>query len=108
METEELTCESCNTVWTRQKTRGRKPKVCPNCVPILVTLEDQDDNEDLQDLLDIELPEEPPLAPTKYKPGTKWRCSSCQVSIKIGIGHDEPPTHACQKKLKRILPLEKV
>jgi hypothetical protein len=104
METEELTCESCNVKWTRQKSRGRKPKLCPSCVPVLVVENDSDDE-------DIEIPyivNEPPLQPTKYKAGTKWQCSSCGVSIKIGIGHDEPPTHSCKKRLKRIIPLEKV
>lgn len=28
---EDLTCESCGVVWTRARTRGRKPRRCPAC-----------------------------------------------------------------------------
>lgn len=28
---ESLTCEVCRYTWTRQLTRGRKPRVCPSC-----------------------------------------------------------------------------
>jgi DNA polymerase-3 subunit epsilon len=28
---EDLICESCGAVWTRTRTRGRKPKRCPDC-----------------------------------------------------------------------------
>lgn len=105
METEELTCESCKSIWTRQKTRGRKPKLCASCVPVLFVVEEETEDIDIQEL---PLVEEPPPAPTKYKPGTKWQCPSCLVSIKIGIGHNEPPTHSCKKRLKKVYPLEKV
>ncbi len=105
METEELTCESCKSIWTRQKTRGRKPKVCPSCVPVLLSVQEDDQDIEIEELPIIE---EPPPDPTKYKAGTKWRCPSCLVSIKIGIGHNDPPTHSCKKRLKRIYPLERV
>ena len=29
--TETLVCEECGSTWDRQVSRGRKPKVCPNC-----------------------------------------------------------------------------
>lgn len=29
---ETLTCSSCNSSWKRNKTRGRKPVLCPKCV----------------------------------------------------------------------------
>jgi hypothetical protein len=110
METEELICESCKSIWTRQKTRGRKPKFCPPCIPVLIIVEQQHnfDSQDNQDLENIFTKEEPPLTPTRYKPGTKWLCPSCLVSIRIGVGHNDPPTHACKKKLKKIIPLQKV
>lgn len=108
METEELFCESCKKVWNRQKTRGRKPRVCPDCVPQLVVQQDvlQEDDDDI--LSDIPVIDEPPLAPTKYPANTKWRCPSCGASVKIGIGINDPPTHKCPKRLKRVYPLEMV
>lgn len=29
--TETLTCEECDNDWSRERKRGRKPKVCPDC-----------------------------------------------------------------------------
>jgi hypothetical protein len=107
MQKEQLVCESCNLSWTRPKSRGRKPKLCKSCIPTLVLQEPEEDINVDQINLDL-LSSEPPLQPTTYKAGTKWLCSSCLVSIKIGVGHNEPPTHACKKKLKKIIPLQKV
>jgi hypothetical protein len=102
MELEVLTCIQCSSTWNRQKTRGRKPKICPSCVPSLEKIEDKEE--------DIEIPvvvaEEPPPSKTKFKAGTKWQCPSCKVSIKINIGINDPPTHPCHKRLKKVFPLE--
>lgn len=100
MDLEVLTCIRCSSSWNRQKTRGRKPKICPSCTPSLQKIED--DQEDAQILVVDELP---PLK-TKFKPGTKWQCPSCKVSIKINVGINYPPTHSCPKRLRRVLPLE--
>lgn len=106
MQTEELFCESCKKVWNRQKTRGRKPKICPDCVPQLVVQHDDNDEED-NDLLDIPVAEEPPPDPTKYPAPSKWYCPVCSVTLKTYVGLNQPPTHPCKKKLlKKTLPLE--
>ena len=102
MEFDTLTCSSCGVEWNRQKTRGRKPKVCPDC-----TIRPIDDTE--EDLVEnIPLSPEPPRAKTKYPPNTKWICHSCLVSVKICIGINQEPTHKCQKRANRILSLERV
>lgn len=31
MNTETLTCESCSSEWERERKRGRKPRLCPEC-----------------------------------------------------------------------------
>jgi hypothetical protein len=103
METETLTCVQCSSSWNRQKARGRKPKLCPSCISTLEKIEQTLEEEEPED---IPVKEEPPLSKTKFKPGTKWLCNSCGVSIKINIGINDVPTHPCQKRLKRILPLE--
>ena len=103
MELEVLTCIQCSSTWNRQKTRGRKPKLCPSCVLTLEKIEDEQE-EDIEETPILQ--EEPPPAKTKYKPGSKWKCTSCGVCIRIGIGIDLPPTHRCQKRLKKVLPLE--
>lgn len=102
MEHDELTCIKCNSTWKRPKARGRKPKLCPSCLqaPSEELSSEEEDN------IDIPVQEEPPPAPTKYKPNTKWICHSCQAQVRIGVGINEPPTHACRKRTKKVFPLE--
>lgn len=33
MATETLICSNCETSWERERVRGRKPKLCPDCKP---------------------------------------------------------------------------
>jgi len=102
MEYDQLTCIQCGSVWKRQKARGRKPKLCPSCLQSPVNSSQEQDSDEI----DIPVQEEPPPAPTKYKAGSKWVCRVCLASVKIGVGHDTPPTHACKKRLKKVYPLE--
>jgi hypothetical protein len=105
MEHDQLTCIQCGLQWNRLKARGRKPKLCPSCLQApndsKMPQEDEDDQVE-----EIPVTPEPPPARTKYRPNTKWSCSSCGVSIKIGIGINDAPTHSCKKRLKKIFPLE--
>jgi len=102
MENETLTCTQCSSTWNRQKARGRKPKLCPLCTQTLQKVqEDLDEDEDLLPVI-----EEAPPSRTKYKAGTKWKCNSCGVSVKISIGINDPPTHPCKKRLKKVFALE--
>lgn len=102
MDFDKLTCASCGVEWNRQKTRGRKPKVCPDCIikPVEAVEEDL--------IEDIPLSPEPRRARTKYPPNTKWLCRSCQVTVKVCVGINDEPTHKCQKRLKKVFPLERV
>lgn len=102
METESLTCLQCSSTWNRQKARGRKPKICPSCVSTLEKIETEEDDYEPE----IPVLEELPPSNTKYKPGTKWKCPSCDISVKIGIGINDAPTHSCKKRLKKVFPLE--
>jgi hypothetical protein len=102
MDFDKLTCGSCGIKWNRQKTRGRKPKVCPDCILKSVEQIEEDPIED------IPLSPEPRRAKTKYPPNTKWLCRSCQVTVKVCVGINDEPTHKCQKRLKKVFPLERV
>ena len=102
MELEELICEQCNKHWQRTKARGRKPKLCTNCLnsPSLTLVQDDDDV-----IEDLPIAKEPPLEKTLYKPNSKWQCSACEAKVSIGVGVNVPPTHRCQKRANRLLPL---
>jgi hypothetical protein len=102
MDFDTLTCCSCGVEWNRQKTRGRKPKVCPDCTIKSVDYIEEDPIED------IPLSPEPRRTKTKYPPNTKWLCQSCKVAIKVCVGINVEPTHRCQKKANRVTPLERV
>jgi hypothetical protein len=102
MDFDKLTCDSCGIKWNRQKTRGRKPKVCPDCI-----VKSVDDIEE-DPIKDVPLSPQPPRAKTKYPPNTKWLCRSCQVTVKVCVGINDEPTHKCQKRLKKVFPLERV
>jgi hypothetical protein len=109
MELESLTCANCSSIWSRNRARGKKPTICPVCIAKkqeeqFVSTEDLlDDNS-----FDIQLHPEPTPPPTTYSAGSKWMCKSCDAKIKIGVGINHPPTHACKKRLKKVFPLEKI
>lgn len=73
---ESLTCEICSSSWTRKKTRGRKPKVCPQCIK---------DN--------VVLSEEVTYMPsnTSSKKAIKWTCPLCTRELIMFINLKYPP-----------------
>ncbi len=99
---ENLTCQLCSKSWTRIRTRGRKPRFCPDCVVINMSdvttqTEFEDDEEifDDEEILDDEIlddeeifPEEeeedidsiPVIEYQKPDPNKKktWVCPSCK------------------------------
>lgn len=107
MDKETLTCTNCGSTWNRQKARGRKPQICPACVADQNLLKDSDSEEEPQDLVPV-IVSEPPPSESKYKPGSKWKCHSCLAKVQIGVGINEPPTHRCPKRLKKLFALEQI
>jgi len=76
---ESLTCEVCDSVWVRKKSRGRKPKVCPECIK---------DNVVLTNTVTF-VPTE-----SSSKKATKWVCPTCGQSITVFVNLTYPPV--CQ------------
>lgn len=95
---EELICSSCSKKWTRQKTRGRKPIVCPDCSIDTIKVE-----EDKKLLVSDSAKQ---YKPPQYKPPTKWACGSCGAKVTLYVAIDEPPVHKCQKRSRREYPLD--
>lgn len=98
---EELICSSCNKKWTREKSRGRKPIVCPDCSVADIKIQNQKQPEQLLENSSGKI-----YIPPKYKAPSKWECSSCGEKVTIYIGIDIPPIHNCRKRLKKLIPLE--
>ena len=90
--TEELVCEACSKTWQRQKTRGRKPRLCPTCLTSPVQVQNNNDKK-----TEFQI---------SYPAPTKWICPICAVSISVYVSLENPPTHICKSKLSQNLPLQ--
>lgn len=100
---ETLVCEKCSSSWKRQPSRGRKPRLCPTCIS------SSDQSISLSKAIQtpsVQLKTQSQCDSTKFPAPTKWKCHTCGVALKVEIGINYPPTHRCQKRLKRTLPLE--
>lgn len=75
---ESLTCEVCSSSWMRKRTRGRKPKVCPQCI--------KDEVIPFKEV--TYMPEEV----TSRKTAKKWVCPQCGSSITVFVNLEYPPT----------------
>jgi len=104
MENEILTCNSCSQKWQRPKSRGRKPVVCPECAPTLVKTSSPSPSKVTQPTSDSSSNS----SQMKYPAPSSWQCPSCQVSVKLQVSVDYPPTHNCKKRLNKIYSLEMV
>lgn len=116
---EKLICKKCSKNWSRPLSRGRKPHFCPSCskdanlTPIAVkTLSLKN-----QRVHTTKLSKKSVSFKTAIKKETDknliegpshWQCSSCLISVSIGINIYDPPTHHCKKRLNKNFPLEKV
>lgn len=122
---EKLTCSSCKKKWTRTKSRGRKPTICPKCVkkqtvkmveikPVEV-VEEKKQEVTKQSISLVDVYREIYPRPTNYvefiestKKGSHWHCSSCKASIKVDVPLITPPTHYCPPKSTKIKEYERV
>lgn len=74
---ESLQCEVCSSNWSRTRTRGRKPRVCPQCIKDDVVLYEEV----------TYMPEQT----SSKKTAKKWVCPQCNSSITMFINLDYPP-----------------
>lgn len=102
---ETLICEKCSKQWTRELTRGRKPRVCPECffssgVIATATLGRKMNQENV-------LPQADNFS-VKFPAPSKWVCPSCETKVEVGVNMDYEPVHACKKRMKKVYPLDLV
>lgn len=109
---ETLTCITCNKQWTRQSSRGRKPKVCPSCLqnsdlvkpiksPSLPDIKNnltaEDETSFKKTVFGFLYPK-----PTGYKEmrestknGSTWKCPGCAHIMRLSVAITTAPTHRC-------------
>jgi hypothetical protein len=104
---EKLTCIKCSKNWKRERVRGRKPLLCPNCTVSSEQLLKPSEQPSTRRMIRVATPKEKKQKELIQGP-SKWQCSSCLVSVVTEIGIYDPPVHACKKRLKKIFALEKV
>lgn len=88
---EQLQCQMCTKHWSRQMSRGRKPRFCPDCVVLAVTQSNEvsveSDQDSIQDTsLEVIVTPKPPA----YK--KIWQCPSCKAKLTMHVKLVEPPT----------------
>jgi len=88
-----LQCTQCDAKWEREKTRGRKPLVCPSCFQINLK-EGQTtfcSKVIKKDLTEIEVD-------FKYPSISYWFCPDCNQTLIVHVGLNYTPVHVCKAK----------
>ncbi len=104
---EKLQCTQCDARWGRQRTRGRKPLVCPTCA-------DLNAQEGLPSKPKAKLAVASPVEKSTrifkvYIEGpSEWQCNICSVMMKVPLGVTAIPLHRCSKKSNTTLPMEQI
>lgn len=75
---EVLTCEMCSESWTRTRSRGRKPRFCPECI-----------NENVVSFQEVLIM--PKGKAEKTRTVTRWECPSCGEGVTIFVSLHYPP-----------------
>lgn len=111
MPKEKLVCEQCRSSWQREQTRGRKPRLCPNCLaapeqiikPSKVIIEDTFFRKPTIKILDTteKISPEP-----KYQGKNSWVCPQCKSTLETFIGLTEEPMHWCRQNSRSYIPYE--
>ena len=98
---EKLTCTQCEKTWSRQKTRGRKPILCPKCA---TQTEPEPETETTEisaaQVYQYYHPTDKELAKST-KGGSTWQCR-CGYTYKTRISLSAIPTHKCNENGKSI------
>lgn len=77
MSKETLHCELCSSEWSRRKARGRKPRVCPQCIE--------------EQIVSYEETVYVPGQSKMTKTAKKWVCPRCNASVTVFVNLDYPP-----------------
>ena len=133
---ESLTCTSCSKVWKRQRTRGRKPLLCPECTK-------EQNKEIVPTTKTKKAVKSPTIKPLKAKPinpvqthtdltinkvinslpyanvksaqlaestknGSLWKCPGCGNTIELFVSINAVPTHRCTPDMVSVKLMERI
>lgn len=111
---ESLICSKCSKTWKRERSRGRKPHLCPTCLKSQssisissIAIPSSSRKPKASKVLSV-VPRTKEKEKPVFNPPSRWQCSSCLVYVITEVVIYEPPTHSCKKRLKKTYPLEKV
>lgn len=134
---ESLTCTSCSKVWKRERTRGRKPLLCPKCVkdqsidvpvkstsrkvvakpiskptstPVQEVQTKTKSDLTLSQVISSLNPKRSDSAALaeSTKNGSVWQCPSCKSITELFISVNDIPTHRCTPDMVSIKFMERI
>lgn len=90
---ETLECTQCDKKWERQKARGRKPIVCPECAEVNAQEEASQKTSSY-----VSSQEDKEQIAYTYPPVSYWMCQNCDQTISVHVGLNHIPIHPCRLK----------
>ena len=100
---EKLQCTQCDAFWERERARGRKPIVCPECAEINNAEEAEWVSTQVSSK-SVEVEESQSNKTYKFyiPPVSHWYCDSCDTTLSAHVGIIEIPTHSCKNKRNEV------
>lgn len=131
---ESLLCSVCEKTWKRNKTRGRKPLVCPKCLKSSIQVSQVKpkqpnqksepkiseptttvDNKKIFDITYRQIykslyPKDPSFQELREstKNGSIWKCQACSNVIHLDVAVTAIPTHKCNPNSNKINLYERI
>ena len=132
---ESLVCSVCEKTWKRNKTRGRKPTVCPKCLKSSIQISEPKQkqpnqkskakiSESIKSIVDDKktsdvtykqiyqslYPKDPSFEELREstKNGSIWKCQACANIIRLDVAVTAIPTHKCNPNSNKINLYERI
>jgi rubrerythrin len=100
MPKEKLCCQLCKSVWSRTRSRGRKPRFCASCIKknlimgysepnsqdFIDEVDNYDQLESIEDIVD-----DTPNQKLDPKNKRHWICPKCSLELTTYVGLSQPP-----------------
>lgn len=94
-----LECTQCDKKWERERTRGRKPIVCPQCAQI-----NAEEAKSQENVVSVEKTTKQKEVNYTYSPVSYWMCPNCDQTISVHVGLNYIPMHPCRLKRNQYIP----